>query len=332
MGTQKDKFFLGIFFYKNILNQFHRTFRKIVECRIGTRRIGSRIGILRSRMPTATSLIVYLRHNVLVLDVPVVVQLRKRIALVVRLATSLGHGFHRLVSTQKFRCTQNKVFLELFESSADLFGLFFSIIRKRSALTRVIAAFCMAQNENHAFIVLDTFIDILNIDKLFHARFKNKVTVFFNSGRLAPRLLRPVIRQEFTRKRTATDLTVFRRRRIPHKILQAIGNSSPTVLFITDKAILRFRNIVVLRSIELARLIYDKENTPRRLRVATREIEFTQIEVLEILFKASSLAHPFFKGLANRRVTILDVILKRPVRNRQTSIAIVPLAVLAHIR
>ena len=103
MGTQKDKFFLGVLFHKNILDEFHGALRQIIERRIGTGRIGPRISILGSRMPAATGFVVHLGHNVLVLDIPVVIELRERIAFVVSLSTPLGHGFHRLVGTQEFR-------------------------------------------------------------------------------------------------------------------------------------------------------------------------------------------------------------------------------------
>ena len=235
------------------------------------------------------------------------------------------------MGTQEFRRAKNKVFLELFEPCTDLFRLFFAVVGKRPALARIVAAFRMAQHKNHAFIVLDAFINILNIDKLIRIRINNKVSIFFNSVRLVPCLGLSVIRKEFARKRTTAHFAILRRSRIAHDILQAIRNRRPALLFVTDKAFARLRHIVVLRSIEIAGLVLDKEYFAIGTGIASREFEFRQIEILNVFFKLRNLAQLFFDSFPKRNKTVLYVVRKRPVRNRNASAIIIPLAILCNI-
>ena len=144
MRTQKDELFRRILLDKNIFDEFHRAFRKIIVCGIGTRRISPRVSILGSHFPTATAFIFRLFDRLVILGIPVIIQLRDRIALVIRLSAAFRNRFHGLVRAQEFRSTKDKVFLELCESGANFFGLLFTVVRERPALACIVTAFCMA--------------------------------------------------------------------------------------------------------------------------------------------------------------------------------------------
>ena len=235
------------------------------------------------------------------------------------------------MSAQKFRGTKNKVFLELRESSTDFFGLFLTIARQRPALARIVTTFCMAEHKDHAFIVLDAFVDILNIDKFLSIGGKDKIAVLFNSGCFAPFFLFAIVHKELARECATTHFAIFSRSCIVYEIFHFVWNRNPAFFFITDKAFRRLRYIAVICRIELARLVTDKENIIDRLVIASREFQFIQIKVLKVPFKFSSLAQSLFKSLAERGIAILEVVCQSPVSNGNPCIGVIPLAILADI-